>query len=244
MMISKSVISASLLLFCASTFAQAPDSSKPAKAPKTAYYIDTKVLDLTLLVPPPPAQDSETTKAELAELHRIEQSRTPAQAAVAKADEDDQTIFVFRSVVGEKFTPEDLPLTAALGAHVHNEEPVASNTLKAVYRRPRPYQFDATLHPVCKTSEVPDSYPSGHGVSGYLLAFTVAQIVPEKRFEILARADEYARNRLVCGVHYASDLVASRSVAYAVFGYMMATPRFQIDLAAARTETRKKLGLN
>ena len=116
--------------------------------------------------------------------------------------------------------------------------------LKAAFHRPRPYQFDTTLHPVCKTSEVPDSYPSGHGVSGYLLAFTVAQIVPEKRTEILARADEYAHNRLVCGVHYPSDLAASRSVAYAVFGYMMATPRFQVDLAAARTETRKKLGLN
>jgi len=243
-MIPNSVLSASLLLFCASTFAQAPDPSKPVKPARTAYYIDTKVLDLSLLVSPPPAQDSETVKAEVAEIHRIEQNRTPAQVAAAKADEDDQTIFVFRSVLGDKFAPDDLPLTAALGAHVHNEEPVASNVLKAAFHRPRPYQFDTTLHPVCKTSEVPDSYPSGHGVSGYLLAFTVAQIVPEKRTEILARADEYAHNRLVCGVHYPSDLAASRSVAYAVFGYMMATPRFQVDLAAARTETRKKLGLN
>jgi hypothetical protein len=32
-------------------------------------------------------------------------------------------------------------------------------------------------------------------------------------------------------------------VAYAVFGYMMATPRFQRDLAAAKAEARAKLGL-
>jgi acid phosphatase (class A) len=44
-------------------------------------------------------------------------------------------------------------------------------------------------------------------------------------------------------VHYPSDVEASRKVAYVVFGYMMATPRFQHDLAAARAETRAKLGL-
>jgi acid phosphatase (class A) len=36
---------------------------------------------------------------------------------------------------------------------------------------------------------------------------------------------------------------ASRKVAYVVFGYMLATPKFQHDLAAAKAETRAKLGL-
>jgi len=233
---------AALLLFCLSTaFSQGMDASKPAKA---AYYIDTKVLDLSLVVPLPPAQDSETTKAELAELHRIEQTRTPAQVAAAQADDKEETIFVFRTVLGEKFRPEDLPLTAALSAHVHNEEPASDNSMKAAFQRPRPYQIDATLHPVCKTTDQPNSYPSGHALSGYLEAFTLAQIVPEKRKEILARADDYAHNRLVCGVHYLSDTVASREIAYAVFGYMMATPRFQIELAAGPAGARKRPGLD
>jgi len=38
-------------------------------------------------------------------------------------------------------------------------------------------------------------------------------MVPEKRTEILERADVYAHNRLVCGVHTASDLEASRRIA-------------------------------
>jgi acid phosphatase (class A) len=41
-----------------------------------------------------------------------------------------------------------------------------------------------------------------------------------------------------------SDTVASRQLAYAAFGYMLASPRFQIEVAAARAETRKRLGLN
>jgi acid phosphatase (class A) len=68
-------------------------------------------------------------------------------------------------------------------------------------------------------------------------------MVPEKRTEILVRADEYARNREVCGVHYPSDVHTSREVAYAMFGYMLATPKFQRDLAAAREELRAKLDL-
>jgi acid phosphatase (class A) len=92
-------------------------------------------------------------------------------------------------------------------------------------------------------TDVPNSYPSGHALTGYLEGLTLAEMVPEKRDEILVRADDYAHNRLVCGVHHASDVEASRRVAYVVFGYMLATPRFQSDLAAAKAETRAKLGL-
>jgi acid phosphatase (class A) len=160
-----------------------------------------------------------------------------------KADEDGENIFLYKTVFGAGFNADALPVTAELGAHVENEQSVAGGALKKVFARPRPYQTDKTLHPVCALTDAPNSYPSGHALSGYLEGLTMAEIVPERRVEILARADDYAHNRLVCGVHYPSDIEASRRVAYVVFGYMMATPKFQHDLAAARAETRAKLGL-
>jgi acid phosphatase (class A) len=210
---------------------------------KTAYYIDAMLLNVGTLLPPPPPVGSAANDAELAELHQIEQSRTAQQVAQARADEAEEDIFAFATVFGPGFTPEALPLTATLGAHVKNEQSVVGGQLKLYFQRPRPFQTDPTLHPVCELKETHDSYPSGHGLTGYLEAFTLAEIVPEKRAEILARADAYAHNRLVCGVHYPSDIEASRRVCYAVFGYMLATPRFQRDLAAAREEMRTKLGL-
>jgi acid phosphatase (class A) len=45
-------------------------------------------------------------------------------------------------------------------------------------------------------------YPSGHALTGYLEALTQIQMAPEKRDDILARADDYGRSRVVCGVHY------------------------------------------
>lgn len=224
--------------------AQTMKPVKPAgAAPKVAYYFDPTVLDLAHLIPAPPAPDSATTQAELAELHRIESTRTPDQVAAAKVDENEEDMFLYKTVLGPGFTPAALPITAELGVHVKNEQSVAGGALKAAFTRPRPYQTDKTLHPPCALTEALNSYPSGHALTGYLEGLTLAELIPEKRAAILARADDYAHNRLVCGVHHPSDLEASREVAYAVFGYMMATPRFQRDLAAAREELHAKLAL-
>ena len=223
---------------------QTANATAPTPKPtRMAYYFDSKVLDVAELLPDPPAVDSKENHAELAELHRVEQTRTPEQVAKAKVDEEEEDMFVYKTVFGPSFTPTSLPLTAALGEHVKNEQGVVGAQLKRYFQRPRPFQTDATLHPVCELTTVHNSYPSGHGLTGYLEALTLAEIVPEKRTEILARADDYAYSRMVCGVHYRSDLEASRQASYVIFGYMLATARFQHDLAAAREEMRTKLGL-
>lgn len=207
------------------------------------YYVDAAILTPGILLLPPPAVGSPANDSELAELHRIERSRTADQVAKAEADDKEEDIFIFRSVLGPAFSPDTLPITAALGAHVKNEEGAIGTQIKRIFARPRPYQIDATLHPVCKLDKAANAYPSGHALSGYLEAFTLIQLLPEKHDAILARADEYASERLVCGVHYRSDIEASRRMAYVVFGYMLATPRFQRDLEAARSELRSALGL-
>lgn len=211
------------------------------KAARTSRFLDPSALDLNLFIGAPPTQDSPVTHSELRELHAIEQSRTSTQIAAAQADDAEQDIFIYRTLFGASFMPQNLPVLAALSADVHNVEGIASTPLKTVYSRPRPYQADKTLHPVCKLTEVPNSYPSGHTLSGYLEGFTLAELLPAHKDEILARTDDYAHNRLVCGVHYASDLVASRQLAAIVFGSMMSNPVFRQRLDAAREELHAKL---
>jgi acid phosphatase (class A) len=243
MNLRRRTVLAAALLFCAAIFAQAP-AAPHVEAANTGYYTRTAPLDLSGIFPPPPAQNSDTNKAELALLHQIEQSRTPAQVAAAQDDDKHEDVFYLRSVMGEGFTRGNLPLLTALSDRMESEGSAASGALKGEFKRPRPYQFDRTLHPVCETVTQPNSYPSGHSIVGYLDAFILIRIVPEKSREILERADDYAHNRMVCGVHYPSDLTAGREVAYVLFGYLTAQPHFQDDLAAARVETRKRLGLN
>src|ERR1700690_286040 len=101
--------------------AQATRQARAAAAAKqAAYYYNPAGLNLVVLVPAPPAVDSTANKTELAELHRIEQARTPEQAAAAKRDEDEEDMFAFKTVLGADFNPEALPLTAALSEHVKN----------------------------------------------------------------------------------------------------------------------------
>jgi acid phosphatase (class A) len=224
------------------SFGSLPEKTKAGGA-STAYFVDPTLLDLRLFLPTPPALNSGTTKSELTELHRIEENRTQQQVLLAQADDKEEDIFIFKDVLGQNFNASNLPLTAILSAHLHNDESVASKPVKVAFSRPRPFQFDSTLHPVCALSKEPDSYPSGHSLSGYLFALTLVEIVPEKREQIMERAESYAYNRMVCGVHYASDLEASHTVALAMFGYMLANPRFQKELAAAKDETRSHLRL-
>lgn len=210
---------------------------------KDAIFVAPEQTHTFQILSSPPAAESATTKAELAELHQIESTRTEAEVAKAKFDDDNENIFAFKDVFGDGFTKENLPLTAALGDRVKNDEGVNSNLAKTGFHRVRPYNLDKTLHPVCKTKIKDDSYPSGHTTSGYIFALTLIDLAPEKRDEILARADAYAHNRLVCGVHYSSDLPASRLSAYTIHAVMATNPQYQKEVVEARTELRSKLGL-
>lgn len=212
---------------------------------RRAIFISAEQLDTAAILVNPPAKDSDETKAELAVLHRLQETRSPAQVGRAQSDDSEEDIFLFKNVLGERFNREGLPMTASLSDHVHNDEGIILNPAKAFFQRPRPYHFDETLKPVCKIKEdrTDYAYPSGHGATGYLEGLVLTLIVPEKRDAILARADDYAHNRLVCGVHYPSDIAASKQVAYAAIGIIMNNPQFKKELAAARTETRAALGL-
>jgi acid phosphatase (class A) len=209
----------------------------------TTYYIKNTMPDSALVLPLPPPQDSSKVKNELDELHQIEKERTATQIAAAQADDLEQDIFIFNDVFGKGFDAANLPITASISAHIHSDEGIASSSLKTSYARPRPYQIDSTLHPVCKITKEPNSYPSGHALSGYLLAYTLVHIVPEMREQILKRADAYAHNRLICGVHYPTDIEASRTLAAVMFGSMLANPDFQKETAAAQREIHLRLSL-
>jgi acid phosphatase (class A) len=216
-------------------------AAKP-KAPRTSTFLQSSPLNLALIIQRPPKDNSATTIAELKQLHDIENLRTAQEVDKAKADDAEQDIFVYRSIFGSGFTPENLPILAAFSADVHNEEGIASEPLKADYARPRPYQLDRSLHPVCKVTQEANSYPSGHTLSGYLLGYTLSYMVPAKKDLILARTDEYAHNRLVCGVHYPSDVEASKTLASAMFGAMLLNPAFQQRLREAQKELQIRLG--
>jgi acid phosphatase (class A) len=207
-----------------------------AKDPSFVSAEETRAFQILLA---PAAAHSDKTRAELAELHHLEATRSDAQKVAAMADDKEESIFIFKQQLGDWFNAQTLPQTAAFGIRVKNDEGINTAPAKTGFARVRPYNLDTTLHPVCVTKTKDDAYPSGHATTGYLMALTLIDMVPEKRDAILTRADDYANNRLVCGVHYRSDIEASKLLAYTIHAVMANKPQYQQELALARAEVQR-----
>ena len=61
--------------------------------------------------------------------------------------------------------------------------------------------------------------------------------------QLLARADDYGRNRVIAGVHYPSDVESGRLAATVFAAFLFVSPAFERDRAAAAKELRTALGL-
>lgn len=209
---------------------------------KDGVFIRPDQLDVAAILAPPPANDSETTRAELAELKRIQAARTPDLAARASADADGENVWLYRTVLGPAFTAEALPKVAAFFERVKTDEGAYTDPAKKIFNRPRPPVLDAEITPACKLTKS-GSYPSGHTTAGYLMGVILAAMVPEKRAEILDRAADYGRMRLVCGVHYPSDVEAGRVAGTTMAVLILNNPEARKEMEPACAELRQALGL-
>ncbi|MDE2182594.1 MAG: phosphatase PAP2 family protein [Alphaproteobacteria bacterium] len=188
------------------------------------------------LLPAPPADGSPAAKAEMDELHRIEATRTPDQFAKALADDRDEDITAFYGVMGRGFDLKQLPKTARLFADVKAEEKAAAKLAKNTFRRKRPWIVDPALK-TCASDDAPlSSYPSGHSTMGYAMATVLAALAPEKAPAIMARARQFAENRLVCSMHFRSDIAAGQVLGTVVAVELMHKPAFMTEFEAARAE--------
>ncbi|HRD45355.1 MAG TPA: phosphatase PAP2 family protein, partial [Caulobacter sp.] len=84
--------------------------------------------------------------------------------------------------------------------------------------------------------ETNGSYPSGHSLIGYSWGLVLAELVPERATELTARGREFGDSRVICGVHWQSDVDAGRVLAAALVARLHAEAAFQADLATARSE--------
>jgi acid phosphatase (class A) len=109
---------------------------------------------------------------------------------------------------------------------------------KAAFRRPRPPV--GNTRPICVPRETwietDGSYPSGHGLIGWSWALVIAEVAPEHASAVLARGRDFGDSRVVCGVHYPSDIEAGRYLGSALVSRLHQDPAFVSDLATARAE--------
>ncbi|MGQ5798392.1 acid phosphatase [Serratia sp. IR-2025] len=230
--LQKSVLALCLFTTSALTafHAQAAEEAQP--------FTTAQQVDLTHILPPPPANDSAQTQREVLDM---QQKRTPEMASQAMADAE-ENVWVYGNVMGPKFNAKALPAVSAFFDRIVATEAAVVDPAKDFWKRPRPHMLDSRIEPIVKRSSS-GSWPSGHTTLGTLMGITLANMVPEKRAAIMTRAWQYGDNRVVAGIHYPSDIEMGRIAGSVISQQLSQQQDFQQQYRQARDELRQALDL-
>jgi acid phosphatase (class A) len=234
-----------LSLVASSVLAASPEwETPPVSHQDIKPYADSSSLHLGLL-PPPPALDSQADRDDVAAV-MARQKVDAARRDMAEAD--GRWLYDrFATALGTEIRRERLPALVHLLNRSVKQSAAPSVAAKKQHARLRPYQRLA-LAQVCGLSGAsqpdPDatqrtSYPSGHATFGWVSALVLARVAPDKAPALLHRAAEYAESRVVCGLHFPSDVEAARQLATALVTQLDANSEFQLDLQLAQAELRR-----
>ena len=230
--VTLSLLAISLLAGCATTTKVGAAASVArtylAPAASTGY-------EWTLVLPAAPVSGGAVDRTDIETVRGFQSLQGTPRWAQATSDASIDMIAVYGPVLGADFTLAKRPELVALLAYAGRQFSVASNEAKAAFPRPRPFLADPSLTTCVPLPVMGASYPSGHAGWGWLSAQILARVEPSKAAALLARGREYGQSRVVCGVHYPSDLEAGRYVADAVLARLDNDEGYQRLLATAKS---------
>ncbi|ANP46871.1 acid phosphatase [Candidatus Viadribacter manganicus] len=230
------VLVAALALAACATAAPAPAPATQPTHPTTAERNPAVQVDALVFLPAPPQSNS---TLELAEREIVRGPWSAERRAQALADNAIDPFAAFDSVLGDNFTLANFPATMAVLDRAGRAAGYAGDPVKFEYRRLRPFVTDSAITPCIAGDErlrASFSYPSGHAALGFGWALVLAELVPSRADAIIERGRDFTWSRVVCGVHYPSDVEAGRTVAAAAIARLHADPDFQRLMDAARAE--------
>ncbi len=203
---------------------------------KPDFLLQT-VLSPAQILPPPPAADSELTRKEIREVKTWVVQATAKERQMAALDAKNKTVGFFSDTING-FSLVKLPQTKALFEQVRHSENQVAKVFKNHFQRPRPYIIDPTISLCFEAEQGGDlaSYPSGHATMAYSMGVTLAHLLPKQASKILLRAQLYAENRIRCGAHYRSDIVAGQVLGTLIAVELLQNASFQEMVVKAMQE--------
>jgi acid phosphatase (class A) len=225
------------------SFAQDMNSAREIRPGAVAGYLSTDGLpDSVALLPPPPPLgsvalaldlDIARTNLTLRDTPRWNQARMDANLKFPWAAGD------FSCAVGVGITEQDTPRVYNMLRRVMADAGAATGAAKNKYQHARPFMVD--VQPTCTPEDEAalrgsGSYPSGHTSIGWAWALVLAEASPAQSEAILIRGRTFGDSRLVCNVHWESDVIEGRMVGTATVARLRGEPSFLADLEAAKSE--------
>ena len=208
----------------------------------TGYLSSQELPNSLALLPPPPtagsaalALDQEVSRKSLG-LHGTPRWRLAAEDADLRPP---HAVGIFSCSLNAPITEQETPRLYLLMRRVMIDAALSTARAKSQYNRPRP--FVVNKKSICTPDEEgllmkSGSYPSGHAAIGWAMALVLCEIAPEQTDALLARGRAFGESRMVCNVHWQSDVVEGRLMGAAVIARLHADPHFRADVEAARAE--------
>jgi acid phosphatase (class A) len=206
-------------------------------------YLKPELLpNSALLLPPPPAADSAAHALDMTISRRTLTFQGTVRWELAAVD----AVLMFPRAAESFACALGVPITERYTPHLYMllrrtlaDAAFATYNAKKRYQRKRP--FAVNYEPICTPDEEEfllqdGSYPSGHTAIGWTWALLLSEIAPERADAILARGRTYGESRIICNVHWYSDVVEGRFIGAATVARLHADPGFQADLKAAKAE--------
>lgn len=218
-----------------------------AKEPRDAPYLAT--LDYRTVIGPPPAAGSAAAAADRAAFAKTAAeigSRRYNFATTQLAPSSKQVMQQLSCAIGHQISATTTPQTLALIKRIRVDIDQPVNAAKSHFSRDRPFvgapdprtcDPRTTVKIMPKSPPKPNySYPSGHAAIGALFGAVFAAAVPARAALVRDWGQDFGDNRLVCRVHWPSDVAAGRKLGEAVYARLKADPAFNRDLATVRAE--------
>jgi acid phosphatase (class A) len=211
-----------------------------AAAADGSYLPPAEHVDTTKFLPPPPAAGSATLAADRDIFERTRALKDSDRWQLAIDDDKldtDALATDFSCAAGFTLNRRSAPRFLTLFDKVRADAKTTMGSGKSVFQRPRPLVGNDA--PICTPRDKyagSFSYPSGHEITGFSFALILAELVPDQAAAIAARGRSFGESRVICGVHWQSDIEAGRLAASTLVAALHGNAAFRAELDAARTE--------
>lgn len=206
-------------------------------------YLGSAALpDSASLLPAPPVPGSAAQALDAEVNQRALALRGSERWKQATLDADltfPEAAGTFSCALGAPITEQDTPHLYTLLYRTLADASNSTDQAKQLYQRTRPFLLNgqAICTPQWQTHIASTgSYPSGHSSVGWAWALILSELAPERGDAILARGLAYGESRIICNVHWQSDVVAGRVMGAGTVARLHADPTFRSDLEAAKSE--------
>lgn len=219
-----------------------PAGTPPAPPRPVGYLAASEIPDTYRILPPAPHAGSAAKAEDIAAFRETRKLKGEPRWLLAQADARESNIIDdMTCALGVQLTPTTAPHLFHMIPRLGRDASRSTTSPKEQYKQVRPFLYLGDKDAICTEDDRDDlrksyAYPSGHTTWGWTIGLILAEAAPDRATPILARSRAFGESRVVCGVHWASDVSEGRVNGAILVSALHAKPEFAADLAEAKLE--------